>query len=237
VVDASTLRRGSETANAIWGNSASVLVGDFLLSRAFQMIVKVGDMRVTEVLSNATNTLAEGEILQLINCNDAETTIDQYMDVIKRKTAVLFEAAAKLGGIIAKRSEPEIELIARYGLHLGIAFQLIDDALDYHANEDTLGKNIGDDLAEGKPTLPLIHALLNGNEEQKIIIKNAIENNSIENLDAVLTVIQETNAIEYTYEQAKQHVELALDALTELPESKFKQALNVLASFNLQRQH
>ncbi|MDH3563306.1 MAG: polyprenyl synthetase family protein, partial [Gammaproteobacteria bacterium] len=176
VVDASELRRGHTTANTIWGNEASVLVGDFLYSRAFEMMVEVGSMRIMEILAHTTNTIAEGEVLQLLNCHDAETTEQRYLEVVSRKTAKLFEAAARIGAILGGQPEATETALAAYGMHLGVAFQLVDDALDYSASPEDTGKNLGDDLAEGKPTLPLIHAINTGTPEQSQLLRKAIEN-------------------------------------------------------------
>ncbi len=180
VVDASDLRRSNQTANAIWGNEAAVLVGDFLYSRSFEMMVSIGSMRVMEILSTTTNIIAEGEVLQLLNCHDPDTTEERYRDVIRYKTAKLFEASAQLGAVLGKQPQTIEQAMARYGMHLGTAFQLIDDALDYGSSGDDIGKNIGDDLAEGKPTLPLIHAMRNGTPEQVEAIRQAIENGGLE---------------------------------------------------------
>lgn len=235
VVDASELRRGQETANALWGNEASVLVGDFLYSRAFEMMVDIDRMRVMEILSHATNTIAEGEVMQLLNCHDSSTTELRYMEVIRSKTAKLFEAASQLGAVIGgmdARSETEL---AEYGMCLGTAFQLIDDALDYRANALEIGKNIGDDLAEGKPTLPLIYALNSGDTEQSGLIRKAIENGGLENLDAVLKAIDSTGAITYTENVARREAEKAISMLRNLPESAYKRALIGLAQFSVNR--
>ena len=235
VVDASDLRRGQETANAIWGNEASVLVGDFLYSRSFQMMVDMQDMRVMEILADTTNRIAEGEVMQLLNCNDPDTTEERYMDVIQCKTAKLFEAAAQLGAVLAERALPEEQALADYGLHLGTAFQLIDDALDYNASSTKIGKNIGDDLAEGKPTLPLIHAMRNGTAKECALIRAAIERGGRENLEAVIKAIESTQAIEYTARLARQESDKAIATLRILPESTFKNALISLAEFAVDR--
>ena len=197
VVDASDLRRGRETANSIWGNEASVLVGDFIFSRSFEMMVQVGDMRVMEVLATASNTIAEGEVLQLLNCNDPDTTEQQYMEVIRCKTAKLFEAAARLGPVLAAMPATTEAALAAYGMHLGTAFQLIDDVLDYRADSETMGKNVGDDLAEGKPTLPIIYALNNGNAAQIKVLREVIKNGDRSKLQQVLEIILDTKALEY----------------------------------------
>ncbi|MGD8827991.1 MAG: polyprenyl synthetase family protein, partial [Gammaproteobacteria bacterium] len=186
VVDASELRRGRETANALWGNEASVLVGDFLYSRAFQMMVGLGSMRIMEILADATNTIAEGEVLQLLNCNDPDTTEERYMAVIERKTAKLFEAGAQCAAVLAELPADAEAALARYGMQLGTAFQLVDDVLDYSASADQMGKNVGDDLAEGKPTLPLIHVMREGRPEQVELVRRAIEHGGLDSLDPVL---------------------------------------------------
>lgn len=235
VVDASELRRGRETANALFGNEASVLVGDFLYSRAFEMMIEINKMRVMEILAHATNTIAEGEVLQLLNCNDPDTTEERYLEVIHCKTAKLFEAATQLGAILCNSGEAQEQAMARYGMHLGTAFQLIDDALDYSSSSEDLGKNIGDDLAEGKPTLPLIYAMRNGSEEQAKLIRSVIENGGLEHIDAVMAAIEETQAIDYTIKQAQTEADLAIEALEVIPDSPYKDALCTLAHFSVNR--
>ncbi len=235
VVDSSELRRGKETANSIWGNEASVLVGDFIFSRAFEMMVQVGDMRVMDILSTTSNTIAEGEVLQLMNCNEPNTTEDQYMQVIKCKTAKLFGAAAQIGALLAERSLEEEQLLENYGKHLGTAFQLIDDVLDYRADSETMGKNVGDDLAEGKPTLPIIHALRNASADQAKKLADIIENGDRDSLEFVMSVIQQTRALEYTESVAMQEAEKAKLALHWLPDSEYKTALSSLAEFSVSR--
>ena len=237
VVDASVLRRGQQTANAIWGNEASVLVGDFLFSRAFDMMVSLGSLRVMEILSHTTNIIAEGEVLQLLNCHDADTTEDRYREVIRYKTAKLFEAAAHLGAVLGGQPDAIEQAMARYGMHLGTAFQLIDDALDYSASAAEMGKNLGDDLAEGKPTLPLIHAMRNGTPEQAEIIRNAIEKGGLERIDEVRAAIESTQAIAYTSQSAREEADLAITALAPLPESPYKDALYGLAEFSVNRNY
>lgn len=238
VVDESTLRRGKQTANAVFGNQASVLVGDFLYSRSFQMMVSLNNMRIMQVLADATNVIAEGEVLQLMNVNDPDTTEQSYMQVIYCKTAKLFEAATQLAAIVAQQPESVIENMKLYGMHLGTAFQLIDDVLDYQADATELGKNIGDDLAEGKPTLPLIHALKHGNAEQQALIKEAIvEGNGMANLAAIMAALNETDAFGYTRRLAEQEAEKARNALAALPESDYKQALLALADIAVSRSH
>ena len=237
VVDASLLRRGHKTANQRWGNEASVLVGDFVYSRAFQMMVNTDSMRVMQILSEATNTIAEGEVQQLINCHNPDTSQDNYLEVVRNKTAKLFEAAAQLGAVISDRSEKEEQAIAVYGKHLGTAFQLIDDVLDYSSSTDELGKNIGDDLAEGKPTLPLLYAMWHGDEDEAIIIRNAIKNGGLEHIKEIKQTIEKTGAITYTAKIAEQEAQLAIDALTGLPESDYLDALFALARFSVERQY
>jgi octaprenyl-diphosphate synthase len=235
VVDASLLRRGNMTANAVWGNEASVLVGDFLYSRAFEMMVEANDMRIMEIMSHTTNTIAEGEVLQLLNCHDATTTEARYMEVISRKTARLFEAAAQIGAVLGSQSALIERALASYGLHLGIAFQLIDDVLDYSASPGDTGKNIGDDLAEGKPTLPLLHAMRTGTPAEAQLIRKAIENGGHENISAVLSAIESNGSIPYTAQAAQREADQAIAALGPLPASTYKEALNSLAEFSVNR--
>ena len=237
VVDASEMRRGQSTANTIWGNEASVLVGDFLYSRAFEMMVEADSMRVMEILAHTTNTIARGEVMQLLNCHDPETTEERYLDVIRGKTAKLFEAAAQLGAVINGQNGAVESAMAAYGLHLGTAFQLTDDALDYSRRNDALGKNIGADLAEGKPTLPLIHALRAGDAQQRRLIRQAIEDGGLERIDAVLDVIESAGSIAYTARRAEEESGLARQALSALSDSPYKQALFTLAHFSVHRNH
>ena len=213
VVDASDLRRGQDTANSVFGNEASVLVGDFLYSRAFQLMVQVGQMRIMDVLADATNTIAEGEVLQLMNCKDPETTEQRYMDVIYRKTAKLFEAGAQVGAILADQTRAVEEALVDYGRELGLAFQLVDDALDYSANPGELGKQVGDDLAEGKPTLPLIFALRRGSPKEQVMIRRAIEEGGRDDIGAILEAIQSTGALAYTAVKARECATRARAAL------------------------
>jgi octaprenyl-diphosphate synthase len=236
VVDESELRRGRETANALFGNAASVLVGDFLYSRAFQMMVETGEMRVMEVLADATNVIAEGEVLQLLNCHDADVDVANYMRVIHCKTAKLFEAAMRLGAILGKVSAAEEEAAAKYGMHLGTAFQLIDDVLDYSADEAQTGKHLGDDLAEGKPTLPLIHAMQKGTPEQAAVVRAAIEEGDVARLPEVQAIIQATGALEFTRQQALLEAEAGCAAISALADTQFKHALLELARFAATRQ-
>jgi octaprenyl-diphosphate synthase len=234
VVDNSGLRRGQQTANSLFGNEASVLVGDFLYSRAFQMMVEIKELRVLEVLANATNTIAEGEVLQLMNCNNPDITEADYMEVIYRKTAKLFEAGARIGSILAQQSEMEPSLVS-YGRHLGLAFQLVDDALDYDAKPEELGKNIGDDLADGKPTLPLIYAMKYGTAAERHMIREAIESGSTQNLRSIQLAIETSGGLRYTAERAEIEADRAVTALELLPRSKFKDGLIELAEFAVKR--
>ena len=237
VVDDSDLRRGRASASALFGNSASVLVGDFLYSRAFQMMVEVGEMRVMETLAEATNTIAEGEVLQLLNCHDADVDIANYMRVIHCKTAKLFEAAMRLGAILGGASAADETAAANYGMHLGTAFQLVDDVLDYSADEQQTGKHLGDDLAEGKPTLPLIYAMQHGTPEQAAVVRNAIEQGDVARFSAVLEVIRATGALEFTRQQALREAESACAAIAGLADSKYKRCLLELAEFAATRQY
>jgi octaprenyl-diphosphate synthase len=237
VIDTSDMRRGDQTANAIWGNGASVLVGDYLYSRAFQMMVEVGDMDVIAVLSKATNTIVEGEVLQLTNRNNPQTTQERYMDVIRYKTGTLFETAAQLGAVLCRCPEIQIKAMKQYGLQLGTAFQLVDDVLDYSAQSDDLGKNIGDDLAEGKPTLPLIYALSHGTPQQVQLIREAIEQGTRAQLYQIIKAIESTGAIAYTYEVAKQAAAQAIEHLSDIPETPYRDALYALARFAVDRNH
>lgn len=237
VVDESQLRRNKATANALFGNAASVLVGDFLYSRAFQMMVEVNSMRVMQVLSDATNIIAEGEVLQLLNCRDPEVEEENYLRVIRFKTAKLFEAAARLGAILGNATQAEEEALAIYGMHLGTAFQLIDDLLDYSGDHQDTGKNLGDDLAEGKPTLPLIYAMRAGSEQQANIIRDAIKTGGESGFQTVLDIIQETGALTYARQRAQTEAEIASKAITMLPDSSYKECLLELANFAVTRNH
>ena len=235
VVDSSKMRRGQETANLVWGSEASVLVGDFLYSRAFQMMVDLQNMRILEILADSTNTIAEGEVMQLVSCHDPDTSEQRYLDTIHNKTAKLFEAAAALG-IVISNGEPAIELaLANYGRHLGTAFQLVDDALDYSASPEELGKNIGDDLAEGKPTLPLLYAMWKGDDEQARIVRDAIENGGLENIAAISAAIESTGAITYTFALAEAEATKAKAALVDVQPSPYLDALITLANFAVHR--
>jgi octaprenyl-diphosphate synthase len=237
VVDASDLRRGRDTANSLWGNEASVLVGDYLYSRAFEMMVELGEMRIMDIMASATNKIAEGEVLQLMNANDPDTTEQRYFEVIYRKTAKLFEAGCGVAGILAGATAAQQDALLRYGKHLGTAFQLVDDALDYSSTAAELGKNLGDDLAEGKPTLPLIHALKHGSAEQQAMIRHAIEHGGLDHLSEITAAIESTGGLAYTANRAKQEADLAKAALTALADSPYQQALSALADFAVARTH
>lgn len=235
VVDASAMRRGRDSANAIWGNEASVLVGDFLYSRAFQMMVRADNMRIQRVFAEATNRIAEGEVLQLLNVHDADTDETRYFDVIERKTARLFEAAAEIGGILAAASDEQLAALRKYGMQLGTAFQLIDDVLDYDADEKEFGKHIGDDLAEGKPTLPLIFAMREGNAEERRLIRDAIENGGLESIDPVMHAVRRTGALDYTRSKAEAAARFAQNVLSNLPQNDFIRALHAITNLTVHR--
>jgi octaprenyl-diphosphate synthase len=237
VVDESDLRRGKQSANAVWGNAASVLVGDYLYSSAFEMMVRTNIMRVMEILSKTTTAIAEGEVLQLLNCNNPETTEEKYLEVISRKTAILFSAATRLAAVVSNTSKEVEEKLSQYGQHLGVAFQLIDDALDYKATKEELGKNLGDDLAEGKPTLPLIYAIRNSNRDEANVIIDAIKNGNREAFNEVYAIVKSSRAIEYTEQRANEEAQKAMASLEVLSESEYKQALLALASFSVQRSY
>lgn len=235
VVDDSEMRRGQETASNIWGNEAAVLVGDYLYSRAFQMMVRAQSMPIMELLSNATNTIAQGEVLQLLNVNDPDTSEEKYHEVIYGKTACLFEAAARIGAMLSGSDSATEQAIATYGKHLGTAFQLVDDALDYSADSDELGKNVGDDLAEGKPTLPLIYAMQQGNHEQAELIRNAIKQGGLKHIDAISRIIKDTGALDYTLAQAKNEAAKAKSAIDFLSPGVYRLALMFLADYAVAR--
>lgn len=237
VVDESGLRRGNETANVLFGNAASVLVGDFLYSRAFEMMVDVNDMRVMQILATTTNVIAEGEVMQLMNVHDAGTTEKKYLEVIHCKTAKLFEAATQLGAILCNRNEAEIQAMAAYGRYLGAAFQLIDDVMDYSSNSMQMGKNVGDDLAEGKPTLPLIYAMQNGTAEQAALISSAIEKGGYSHIEEVQAIVQQTGALIYTEKMAQQQAQQAIAAISCLPDSQSKSILENIARLSVFRNH
>jgi len=235
VVDESSLRRGRATANTLFGNAASVLVGDFLYSRAFQMMMGANSLRVMEVMADATNTIAEGEVLQLLNCHDADIDEARYLQVIHYKTAKLFEAGTRLGAILSDATRSDEDAMAAYGMHLGTAFQLIDDVLDYSGDHAETGKNVGDDLAEGKPTLPLIHAMRNGNAQQAAAVRKAIEEGGLDDMQQVLQAINETGALDYVRKQARIESDTACAAISHLPDSNFKESLLQLADFAVTR--
>jgi octaprenyl-diphosphate synthase len=235
VVDESALRRGRQTANAAFGNAASVLVGDFLYSRAFQMMVDVGDMRIMQILADATNVIAEGEVLQLMNCHDASVDVDGYLRVIRYKTAKLFEASARLGAILGNQATRVEDSLARFGMHLGTAFQIVDDVLDYSGNADEIGKSLGDDLAEGKPTLPLIHVMKTGSENQAQLVRNALEQGGRESFPEIIAAVQATNALDAAMAVAHAEAELASQTLDVIPGGQYKDALVQLASFAVAR--
>ena len=235
VVDESALRRGRRTANALFGNAASVLVGDFVYSRAFQMMVGAGRMRVLEVLADATNVIAEGEVLQLMNMHDPDVSVDDYLRVIRFKTAKLFEASARLGAVLAEADSAVEEACAAYGRSLGTAFQLVDDLLDYEGATERLGKNVGDDLREGKPTLPLLIAMERGTAEQRTLLRGAIEHGEIARLDEVIEVVRATGALEATREAARAEADKACEALDLLPATAFREALLDLSVRSVER--
>ena len=237
VVDTSELRRGRYTANVEFGNAASVLVGDFIYSRAFQLMVKIGDMSVMEVLADATNTISEGEVQQLVNAGNPDISEQQYEQVIDKKTAVLFEAAGRTSAILADAKEQEVKALQSYGRHLGMAFQLVDDALDYSGGGEQLGKNVGDDLAEGKATLPLIYAMRTANTADSELIRSAILNKGSADLQQILTVIHQTEALDYTLAKAREQTHHALVTTEELPPSNEREALIKLAEFAVDRQY
>jgi octaprenyl-diphosphate synthase len=235
VVDGSKLRRGRDTANEVWGNEASVLVGDYVYSRSFEMMVSLESMRIMDVMAGATNKIAEGEVLQLLNANDPDTTEARYFEVIYRKTAKLFEAGAQIAAILSSAPAAVESAMAAYGRHLGTAFQLVDDVLDYQSNSAELGKNLGDDLAEGKPTLPLIYALRTGTDEQRTLIRRAIEQGSLDHLQQITVAIESTGGLAYTARLARREAALAIEAIATLPDSAYKQALRELADFAVER--
>ena len=235
VVDSSSRRRGRDSANTVFGNQASVLVGDFLYSRAFQMMVDIDSMRVMQILADATNTIAAGEVMQLMNVHDPDTTEEAYQQVIYRKTARLFEAGAQIAAVLAERSAAEESAMIRYGQELGRAFQLVDDALDFNASADELGKNLGDDLAEGKATLPLIYAMRKGSADDRELIRGAILEGGLDNLERIQAIIESTGALQYTATRAQEAADHAIAALTDVPDSDYKQALIAIAEFAVQR--
>lgn len=235
VVDTSSLRRGKATANAQWGNAPSVLVGDFLYSRAFQMMVDMRSMEIMEVLSNATNIIAEGEVFQLMNCKNPDVTEEAYFEVIKNKTAMLFEAASHSAAILANASSNEVSAMKEFGLQVGLAFQLVDDMLDYVGDADTMGKNVGDDLAEGKPTLPLIFTMKNGTQEEAQLIRKAIRAGDVSNLEPICNAVKRSGALEYTKQAAHSAHSKALECLNELNDSPYKEALKGVSHLAIER--
>jgi octaprenyl-diphosphate synthase len=237
VVDMSALRRGRNTANEVFGNQASVLVGDFVYSRAFQMMAAVRSQRVIEIMAEATNVIAEGEVLQLMNARDPDTTEARYFEVIQRKTAQLFQAGAEVAAVVSGAPLAIQQALASYGKHLGTAYQLIDDVLDYQSDPETRGKNLGDDLAEGKPTLPLIHALRHGNAATAALIRSAIAGEGREHLAEILAAIESTGGLQYTARLAQAEANRAVAALEPLPDTPYRAGLAALARFAVERQH
>lgn len=235
VVDESELRRGHQTANDLWGNAASVLVGDFLYSRAFQMMVAVGKPRVMDIMAETTNSIAQGEVMQLLNSHNPRITESDYLETIKRKTARLFESSARLGAVVAEAGPATEQALGEYGLNLGIAFQMIDDALDYSATAEQMGKNAGDDLSDGKTTLPLIYALDQCTPDQRDIISESISEGKRDHLDQIKQIIESTGALAYTSDQAKKHAAIARQSLDGLPVSEYRTALAQLADFSVSR--
>lgn len=237
VVDNSTLRRGRQTAHTIWGSQASVLVGDFLYSRAFQLVVRQNNPFILNIFADATSLIAEGEVMQLMNCHDANTTEDTYFKVIERKTAKLFEVAAQIGAALSQNTHQHTDAMQHYGKNLGIAYQLIDDALDYHSSTAETGKNLGNDLSEGKPTLPLIFAMQKGTPAENELIRTAIKTGSCNNLSDIINIIESTGAIQYTAQAAKAHALKANTALQSIPDSPYRDALMGLAEFVVERSY
>ena len=237
VVDVSELRRSRLTANAKWGNAPAVLVGDFLYSRAFQMLVALGSMPIMGILSNTTNVISEGEVQQLVNAKDPDVTEANYLNVIHKKTGALFEAACEAAAILAGADQPQQQAALQFGHHLGIAFQLVDDALDYEGDSEKLGKNVGDDLAEGKPTLPLIYAMQHANPSEQLLIRNAITNGSTDDLETIVKIVKDCGALDYTHQAAQTHAHKAQKALENLPSNCFTQAMADLAQFAVARNH
>ncbi|MGB0224574.1 MULTISPECIES: octaprenyl diphosphate synthase [unclassified Marinobacterium] len=235
VVDNSELRRGNATANAQWGNAPSVLVGDFLYSRSFQIMVEIGRMEIMQVISHATTIIAEGEVLQLLNQRNPDTSEESYLQVILGKTAMLFEAATEVGAILADSSAENREALRLYGRHLGIAFQIVDDLLDYLSDSETMGKNVGDDLAEGKATLPLIHAMRVGSDEDRELIRQAIRKGGLDDLSPVLEIVQRNGSIDYSRQKAAEEIDKAKNAIASLPDTSFKETLNQIADLAIAR--
>ena len=237
VVDASELRRGNDSANALWGNEAAVLVGDFLYSRAFEMMVEVDSMRVMNILATTTNRIAEGEVMQLMNVRDPDLSENRYIEVIQAKTARLFQAATELGGVLANQPDDVCEALAQYGMHLGTAFQIADDVLDYQSDETTMGKCAGDDLAEGKTTLPLIHAMRDGTDEQRGLLRQAIIDADVSQIDKINEIILSTNAVENSLAAARESAEQAVQVLQRVPASSYRDALESLARYSVSRSY
>ncbi|MBW7473082.1 octaprenyl diphosphate synthase [Marinobacter sp. M216] len=235
VVDTSDMRRGRSTANARWGNAPSVLVGDFLYARAFEMMVELESLPIMNVLSHATAVIAEGEVMQLMNVKNPDLTEDQYMKVIHNKTAMLFEAASHTGALLAGAETRQEHALRDYGKHLGLAFQLVDDVLDYRGDAETMGKNVGDDLAEGKATLPLIHAMANGDEQERQLIRQAIRKGGLDDLSRILAVVESSGALEYTMTRARDEATKAADCLSSLPDSPHRTALELLTEVAVAR--
>jgi len=237
VVDTSDMRRGRLTANAKWGNAPSVLVGDFLYSRAFQMMVAIGDMQIMHILAETTNIISEGEVQQLVNAKNPDISEDVYFEVIRKKTGVLFEAACETAAVLAGATDDQRKALRAYGHHLGLAFQLVDDALDYEGDAEALGKNVGDDLAEGKPTLPLIFAMREASDDNQALIAQAIRDGDLGKLNEVVRIVKECGALTYTADCARRHVDQAIEQLRVLEDSKYRQAMTELAEFAIGRNH
>ena len=235
VVDRSTMRRGNRTANSIWGDEVSVLVGDFLFSRAFQLMVDIGDLAIMRIMADATNIIAEGEVMQLGSRYDPDTTEARYLDVVACKTGKLFEAAARVGAVLAGRGEADERRMAEFGASLGAAYQLVDDILDYRGSAATIGKNIGDDLADGQPTLPLIHAMRAGDEKGVRTVRDAIRRGDVEQLSNLIEIVESSGGIEYTAASARGYVERAREALRDIPDNRFRAALASFADFVIER--
>ena len=235
VVDTSDMRRGRSTANAKWGNAPSVLVGDFLYARAFEMMVELQNLRIMDVLSHATAVIAEGEVLQLMNVKNPDVSEDRYMEVIHNKTAMLFEAASHTGALLASANDDQEQALSAYGKHLGLAFQLVDDVLDYRGDAEAMGKNVGDDLAEGKTTLPLIYAMAEGSEDEKQLIRQAIRKGGLDDLPRILQIVNRSGALEYTMGKAREQAALAAACLKTLPDSDHKESLGLLTEIAVAR--
>lgn len=235
VVDQSTTRRGQETANELWGNAPSVLVGDFLYSRAFEIMVEPNSMEIMKILSKATNQISEGEVLQLLNIKNANVTQKEYYRVIERKTACLFKAACQIAGILSNSNQKVIEAMGKFGMHLGNAFQIIDDTLDYESDSNIIGKEVGDDLSEGKVTLPMIYALEKTTKSDKKILKDAIQNADASNINQVVEILMNVNAFQYSRDIANKESNMALESIDILPSSKYKTALKLLCKLSLER--